>query len=86
MSDVLDETLRSIFERNSAFYTQRGFERRVGYGRKPALVVIDMANGLDEAGHALHLRRHGQHHPGQPGPAYCVSRQGTAGRLHHDGL
>jgi nicotinamidase-related amidase len=50
MSDVLNETLGSIFAKNSAFYTERGFERRVGYGRKPALIIIDMANGWTRPG------------------------------------
>ena len=50
MSDVLDQSLRSIFAENSAFYAQRGFERRVGWGKAPALVVIDMANGWTRPG------------------------------------
>lgn len=50
MTDVLNQTLQTIFAENSAFYAERGFERRVGYGRKPALVVIDMANGWTRPG------------------------------------
>lgn len=50
MTDILDQSLRTIFARNSAFYHERGFERRVGYGRKAALVVIDMANGWTRPG------------------------------------
>ncbi len=50
MTDVLNQTLGSIFAANSAFYAERGFERRVGFGTSPALVVIDMANGWTQPG------------------------------------
>lgn len=50
MTDVLNQSLQSIFACNSAFYGERGFERRVGYGRKAALVIIDMANGWTRPG------------------------------------
>ncbi|GGF55102.1 N-carbamoylsarcosine amidase [Azorhizobium oxalatiphilum] len=50
MTDVMTESLQAIFAANSAFYNERGFERRVGYGRKPALVIIDMANGWTQPG------------------------------------
>lgn len=50
MPDVMSETLQALFARNAAFYDARGFERRVGYGSKAALVVIDMANGWTRPG------------------------------------
>jgi len=36
--------LETIFAGDSEIYRERGFQRRVGYGTRPALLVIDMAN------------------------------------------
>ncbi|MDQ8726647.1 isochorismatase family protein [Bradyrhizobium sp. LHD-71] len=46
----LQQTLDTIFAQNLSLYHERGFRRRVGYGRKAALVVIDMANGWTRPG------------------------------------
>lgn len=50
MTPEMTEALKTLFSANSAFYAQRGFERRVGFGRKAALVIIDMANGWTRPG------------------------------------
>ena len=45
---VSDEELKAVlevvFRANSQIYAERGFQRRIGYGKRPALLVIDMAN------------------------------------------
>ena len=38
---------------NSEFYRGRGFQRRIGYGTRPALLVIDMANAWTRPGYAF---------------------------------
>lgn len=51
MSDELRALLRQTFDLDSAEYHQRGFQRRVGYGTRPAVVHIDMANAWTRPGH-----------------------------------
>jgi N-carbamoylsarcosine amidase len=38
------EALERIFAADTSIYGQRGFQRRVGFGERPALVHIDLAN------------------------------------------
>jgi hypothetical protein len=42
--DNLDEMLQKAFDENSKICQQRGFQRRIGFGRKPALIRIHLAN------------------------------------------
>jgi nicotinamidase-related amidase len=42
--DEVTEALETIFAADSDLYRGRGFMRRVGYGDRPALVNIDLAN------------------------------------------
>ena len=44
MSDDVTQALETIFSADSELYRDRGFMRRVGYGRRPALINIDLAN------------------------------------------
>jgi len=44
MSDDVTQALETIFSADSELYRDRGFMRRVGYGERPALVNIDLAN------------------------------------------
>ena len=46
----LDEMLQQAFDESSKIYQQRGFQRRIGFGRKPALVSIDLANAWTRPG------------------------------------
>jgi len=48
--DDLDAVLARTFDLDTEIYHRRGFKRRVGYGAKPALLVIDMANGWTQPG------------------------------------
>jgi nicotinamidase-related amidase len=44
MSDDVTQALETIFSADSELYRDRGFMRRVGYGERPALINIDLAN------------------------------------------
>ena len=44
MSDEVTQALETIFSADSELYRDRGFMRRVGYGERPALINIDLAN------------------------------------------
>jgi nicotinamidase-related amidase len=53
MADDITEALERIFSRDSGLYAERGFMRRVGYGLRPALVNIDLANAWTRPGNAF---------------------------------
>lgn len=53
MSQELRDLLEQTFSNDSAEYQQRGFQRRVGYGSRPAIVHIDMANAWTRPGHSF---------------------------------
>lgn len=50
MSEGVSEALARIFSVDSELYQGRGFMRRVGFGERPALVNIDLANAWTRAG------------------------------------
>ena len=50
MSDEVREALGKIFSADSELYRGRGFMRRVGFGERPALVNIDLANAWTRPG------------------------------------
>lgn len=52
-SDDVQAALATIFDADTGIYQQRGFQRRVGYGSRPALVHIDLANAWTRPGHAF---------------------------------
>jgi N-carbamoylsarcosine amidase len=47
------EALETIFNADTGIYQQRGFQRRIGFGQRPALVHIDLANAWTRPGHAF---------------------------------
>jgi maleamate amidohydrolase len=49
----LQEALKTVFAADSALYQNRGFQRRIGYGTRPALVNIDLANAWTRPGNAF---------------------------------
>lgn len=49
MSDIVG-ALATIFSADSELYRSRGFMRRVGFGERPALVNIDLANAWTRPG------------------------------------
>ncbi len=44
MADELRDALNRVFAADSALYRDRGFMRRIGFGKRPALLNIDLAN------------------------------------------
>ncbi len=50
MSDQIREALEKIFSADSDVYRQRGFQRRVGFGERPAQIHIDLANAWTRPG------------------------------------
>ena len=46
----LQEKLEEAFAAATALYQARGFQRRIGFGRKPALVNVDLANAWTRPG------------------------------------
>jgi N-carbamoylsarcosine amidase len=55
----LEQTLEAAFAEATRRYQARGFQRRVGFGSKPALISVDLANALTAPGKSLHLRARG---------------------------
>ena len=53
MTDELNEVLQRVFAADSDLYQGRGFQRRVGFGKRPALVNIDLANAWTREGNAF---------------------------------
>src|SRR5579862_6898242 len=53
VADDITEALERVFSADSSIYQSRGFQRRVGFGRWPALIHIDLANAWTRPGHAF---------------------------------
>lgn len=51
MDDETRALLDKLFAADSALYQNRGFQRRIGWGRKPALINIDLANAWTREGY-----------------------------------
>jgi nicotinamidase-related amidase len=51
--DELKAALDKVFAADSALYKNRGFQRRIGYGKRPALINIDLANAWTRPGNAF---------------------------------
>ncbi|SAL88417.1 isochorismatase hydrolase [Caballeronia arvi] len=50
MNARLNEMLAQAFAESTKVYQERGFQRRVGFGKKPALVNVDLANAWTRPG------------------------------------
>lgn len=50
MSQRLEELLNEAFRAASATYADRGFQRRIGFGKRPALINVDLANAWTRPG------------------------------------
>ena len=46
----LDRLLQQAFDSAAELYKERGFQRRVGFGSRPALVSVDLANAWTRPG------------------------------------
>ncbi|HEU0249057.1 MAG TPA: isochorismatase family protein [Gaiellaceae bacterium] len=52
-NDEVRAALSTIFDADTGIYQDRGFQRRIGFGSRPALVHIDLANAWTRPGHAF---------------------------------
>ncbi|MBI06960.1 MAG: N-carbamoylsarcosine amidase [Rhodospirillaceae bacterium] len=52
-SPEVKQALETIFAADSDIYQTRGFQRRIGYGNRPALLIIDLANAWTRPGYAF---------------------------------
>ena len=46
----LDAMLQKAFDESTKIYESRGFKRRIGFGKKPAIVSVDLANAWTRPG------------------------------------
>ena len=53
MDPDIKAALDKLFAADSSLYQARGFQRRIGWGKKPALVNIDLANAWTREGNAF---------------------------------
>jgi nicotinamidase-related amidase len=53
MDQEIRDALDKVFASDTALYQNRGFQRRIGWGKKPALVNIDLANAWTREGNAF---------------------------------
>ncbi len=51
--DEVLKALQTIFAADTGIYQERGFQRRIGFGKRPALIHIDLANAWTRPGHAF---------------------------------
>ena len=47
---TLDSVLQQAFDESTRIYKERGFQRRIGFGRRPALISVDLANAWTRPG------------------------------------
>lgn len=52
-NDEVLAALSTIFDADTGIYRERGFQRRVGFGARPALLHIDLGNAWTRPGHAF---------------------------------
>ena len=50
MSNDLQSMLDQAFAQATKLYQERGFQRRVGFGKRPALISVDLANAWTRPG------------------------------------
>ena len=46
----LDKVLQEAFDASTKIYEERGFRRRIGFGKRPALISVDLANAWTRPG------------------------------------
>lgn len=49
----LDKILQQAFDASTKIYQERGFQRRIGFGKRPALISVDLANAWTRPGNAF---------------------------------
>ncbi len=56
-TEKLNEILQQAFDESTRIYKERGFQRRVGFGRRPALISVDLANAWTRPGNPFSCER-----------------------------
>ena len=51
--DEVLKALETIFAADTGIYQERGFQRRIGFGKRPAIIHIDLARAWTMPGHAF---------------------------------
>ena len=51
MNDNIKQALETLFAKDSELYADRSFARRIGFGKRPALINIDLANAWTRPGY-----------------------------------
>jgi maleamate amidohydrolase len=51
VDNEVKQALETLFAKDSALYANRGFARRIGFGKRPALINIDLANAWTRPGY-----------------------------------
>lgn len=46
----LDQVLQKAFDESTRIYRERGFQRRIGFGKRPAIISVDLANAWTRPG------------------------------------
>ena len=83
LDDEVREALDTIFSGDAGLYAKRGWNQRSGFGTRPALLNIDLANAWTRPGLPLLLRRDGRaDHPRRAAPARRGAGQAASHRLH----
>ena len=49
-TEQLEKALEAAFAEATKRYQARGFQRRIGFGKKPALISVDLANAWTRPG------------------------------------
>lgn len=57
MNSHLNEMLKQAFDEGTKLYQERGFQRRIGFGKKPALINVDLANAWTRPGNPFTCER-----------------------------
>lgn len=53
MNSEIQQALATLFAKDSELYADRSFARRIGFGKRPALINIDLANAWTQPGYAF---------------------------------
>jgi len=53
----LEATLQKAFDESTRIYRARGFQRRIGFGSRPALISVDLANAWTRPGNPFSCER-----------------------------
>ena len=82
--EAVRAALETIFDADTGIYRERGFQRRVGFGARPALVHIDLANAWTRPGHAFSCDGMETIIPAVQALNEAGPCQGRPGRVHDD--